>query len=82
MSPSLFLLPTDRLVDATLQLFSVKSRKQSPQRHAYIAGRAMIASHADIFELHLLYSQYLAGLLEAIPSARGDCVLTCALNLS
>lgn len=69
MSPSLSLLPTDRLVDATLRLFSVKSRKQSLQRHVYIAGRAMIASHADILELPLRYSQYLAGLLGDILSA-------------
>lgn len=80
MSPSLSLLPTDRLVDATLRLFSVKSRKQSLQRHVYMAGRAMIASHADILELPLQYSQYLAGLLGAILSAPGDCVLICALN--
>jgi len=41
----------------------------------------MIASHADIIELPLWCSQYLAGLLGAILSATGDCMLTCALDL-
>lgn len=68
MSPSLSLLPTGRLVDATLWLFSVESRKQSLQRHAYIAGRAVIASHADVLELPTL-------------SAPGHCVLTTVLTL-
>lgn len=48
MSPSLPLLPAGRLADATLWFFSVKSRKQSLQRHAYSAGRAVVASHADM----------------------------------
>lgn len=77
MSPSLSLLPTDRLVDATLLLFSVWSRKQSLQRHVYIADRAMTASHSDRPELPLRFSHYLAQLLGAILPAPQNCACQC-----